>query len=356
PEALPIEKPLRAGTLPMSRLRGCLALVAGLVLLAGHSAWSEPPTTAEERAPDVKKPIRTDLYGDPLPPSAIARLGSVRLQHGEGGYCLAFSPDGQSLASGGGDSIRLWDVATGKRTLEIPTTDRECWGICCLAFSPDGKTVAGGTGGRTFFWDTRTGQRIPKEEKGIHAHCLAFSPDGKVLATGIGKAIYFWDIATGKRLARLPVDDVDVKHLVFSPDGRILASGSGHENKTVRLWEVATEKELHVLPGHEEGVAGIAFAPDGKTLVSAARHKLVRLWDVKNGKVLRQLTGGKWLTALSPDGQRTLAQNPGGDPFAMHLWDVNTSQELFKLQGHQGHVHRVAFSPDSKLLASTGMY
>src|SRR5262249_37319177 len=40
----------------------------------------------------------------------------------------------------------------------------------------------------------------------------------------------------------------------------------------------------------------------------------------------------------------------------MHLWDVNTSQELFKLQGHQGHVHRVAFSPDSKLLASTGMY
>src|SRR5207248_7188585 len=84
----------------------CMCLVlAWLLLVLG-------PTAGEEKSP---APPRLDRYGDPLPPGAVARLGTVRLVGDDGGEAVAFSPDGKLLASGSfSRPIHLWDVATGK--------------------------------------------------------------------------------------------------------------------------------------------------------------------------------------------------------------------------------------------------
>src|SRR5262245_63991850 len=88
---------------------GNVLLTAGLFLLFVSSSTAEPPKTQSTK--------RTDLYGDPLPAGAIARLGSGRFRQ----YCwasftgMAFSPDGKTLFSGNStEPIRLWDVATGR--------------------------------------------------------------------------------------------------------------------------------------------------------------------------------------------------------------------------------------------------
>src|SRR5438045_3088457 len=75
---------------------------------------------AEEKVPAAR---RLDRYGDPLPPGAVARLGTIRMveDEGEGVYAVAFSPDGKGLVSGGCYTpLRLWDTATGREIRQFP--------------------------------------------------------------------------------------------------------------------------------------------------------------------------------------------------------------------------------------------
>src|SRR5262245_19309733 len=130
----------------------CLGLALGLVLRSGSLA------AENEAKPAAEPAVRTDRYGDPLPPGAIARLGTVRLRQPGGVRCLTFSPDGQLLASVGthGDSLILWDVATGKERLCILPEDTISDAIHTVAFSPDGKSLAAATRQGTLLWETAT--------------------------------------------------------------------------------------------------------------------------------------------------------------------------------------------------------
>src|SRR5262249_47570382 len=91
-----------------------LLILGGLGLLAA-GLWVRSPDD-EDTFPLVEEPAPAIHHDDPLPPGAIARIGTVRLQHGAAVSRLTFSPDGKTLASIGGYSsvVHLWDVATGK--------------------------------------------------------------------------------------------------------------------------------------------------------------------------------------------------------------------------------------------------
>ena len=113
-----------------------LAMTAG-VLLAGAALLAfQPPHPAKSESP------RLDAYGDPLPPGAIARLGTERLRQGFMTYAAVFSPDGKTVAStSAGQGICLWEAATGKQIhrFEGHTDD-----VYSVAFARDGKKLASG--------------------------------------------------------------------------------------------------------------------------------------------------------------------------------------------------------------------
>lgn len=183
------------------------------------------------------------------------------------------------------------------------------------------------------------------------ANSLAISPDGHLLVVGSSLGIYFYDFPTGQEVRFIPTQTW-VRSLAFSADGSQIVTGS--YDKVVRLWRVSDGLLLREFKGHAAWVQAVALAPDGKTLASASDDGTVRLWGVSDGTLLKTLskdTGGVRALAFSPNGE-ILAT--GGFDKKVRLLSVPDGTLLRTLEGHTDWVRCLAFSPDGETLASGG--
>ncbi|MEW6491081.1 MAG: NB-ARC domain-containing protein [Cyanobacteriota bacterium] len=210
-----------------------------------------------------------------------------------GAWSVAFSPDGQTLATGSDRMVRLWDVATGqcRKTLEGHSDI-----VFSVAFSSVGAMLASGAQDCTVrLWDIETGQCLHVLEGHISwIQSVAFSPDGQILATGCSdETIRLWDVATGQCIRTWQEDThgYGIWSITFSPDGTTLASGG--TDQQVRLWDVSTGECVKVLQGHHHGLFSVAFSPDGKRLASGSRDDTIKLWDIPTGECLQTLRSNR---------------------------------------------------------------
>jgi WD40 repeat protein len=268
----------------------------------------------------------------------------------DGVSALAFSPDGTRLVSGGGTTLRLFDVSTGKQFRTFGEGKR----INSVAFSADGKTLAVARSEEPVtLWDITTlkeARRIGDDPRG--ARTVAFSRDGKTLVVcgfGFGKAS-LWDSATGRKRRELQGKLIQVWDAAFSPDGRTLAVCN--LDSRVRLWDVTSGKELALIGEHWGVVNFLAFIDGDRGIASASHEGLVCHWDLATARAVREFQEEGthcFCGNLSPDG-RTLAL---GDDEGVHFFDWSTGKNLRLLKGHKRQVWATVFSPDGKVLASS---
>ena len=176
-----------------------------------------------------------------LPEGAKARLGKGSINE------IAYSPDGSMLAVASSlgtwfydsddGTVYLWDVFTGRLKTELIGHSGI---VFSLAFSPDGQTLAsGGYAGTVGLWDVATNGLIsPLIGHTDSVYSVAFSPDGQTLASGDeDDTVRLWDVATGTLKNTLTGHTGAVLSVAFSPDGNTIANVSSDD--TI-LWDVAT--------------------------------------------------------------------------------------------------------------------
>jgi WD40 repeat protein len=341
----------------MSRRLGFPVLACCLALLPGGASTQAPPL-AEKQAPPRLARARTDAYGDPLPPGALARLGTARFRHTDQIFRLTFSPDGKRLFSSGDNTLRVWDTATRKELRRF----KDAGGF---QVSPDGKLAGEVLEDDSIrLWEVASGKEVcrfaghprPGKDGSFPGTSFVFCPDGKTVIScnfrdGKGLAAA-WDAATGKELRRVgPPPNGQHLSITFSPDRKVLAQRE-EGNSAVRLWDTATGKELVTLERwpHEMHVQ---FAPDGQTLAAVEPEEgVVHLWQARTGKHFRRLRAPAalaWaLPTFSPD-SRILAC--AGEAKGILLWNLAARSVLRKLACPK--VHALTFSPNGKRLASS---
>jgi serine/threonine protein kinase len=239
------------------------------------------------------------------------RLLAVLKEPRDAVWSLAFSPNAELLAAASLDSfIRIWHPDSGALVRSLDTSGL-LWDLAgggaalSVAFSPDGQTLASGVRGPTVdigevkLWNPW--QEAPPAVLGRHrgqVWSVAYSPDGRLLASGSwDHAVGIWD-AGGGLLRVLEGHQGAVWSVAFAPDGLTLASGG--EDRTVRLWDARTGKQHSSFQGHGSSVASVAFSPDGRLLASAAGEVILR--DVKTGSLLAKLERQSFPAVFSPDG------------------------------------------------------
>ena len=288
---------------------------------------------------------------------------------------LTFSADAVLIASAHGNSIYVWDTATGAAFAML---DEHPDSITAIALSPDSMKLA--TAGEDWvvrLWEVSTGKYINslKGHPGA-VNAVAFSPDGKILAS-VGSRLRLWNADTGELLHADPKDLGSIDRLVFSPNGKFLAGGGGWD-RAVHLWDVNTGTLQKTPKGHTGEILDIAFSPDSRTLVSVGSDGM-RLWKVNTGTELKSLPipedkvphpvppilKREELNQAYVPRHRNNARSARFSENAtqlvsvskdssLHLWDVETGlhQAAFSLGAHSDSVGVLAFSEDGKYLAN----
>jgi WD40 repeat protein len=299
-----------------------------------------------------------------------------RFMHGQKGYgvaCLAFSPDGKTLATLGTQSgvfLRLFDVETGKLRRAFPKDGEQRTRPGSVAFTPDGKMVAVACGS-IHLYDVASGEerlRISRQASGLH-----FTDEGKTLVAAVDGAIYRWDTASGKPLTP-DAGDSGVEHIFVTPDGsRVITrdqEGHGH------LWDGKSGKHLRRFSLAWQ--RGVALSPDGRFLAvpvtdrsamfTDPRHtdvrydgSRVRLYDIASGNYVDRFAAFKGAVqdvAFTADGKQLVTTEVAGGK--VRIWNVETGKEersftlqLDALKQRSYFLGQSRLSPDGKTVVAT---
>jgi WD40 repeat protein len=295
--------------------------------------------------------------------------------HRSGVTGIAFASDGKSILSASQDfQVHRWDRTTGKEIGHFLLQDEKV-----LPFGlpvPRGQVTLSSTGryaatqtnmgdNSIRLWDLASGKVLCDLEGPLFGlGAVSFSADGRLLAalSSMDQTLLIWDADSGEMVRRLPTGGqrggIPPSHVALSPTKRLVAASiqTFNPGPTTKLhcWRLDTGKEIFTVDQGGQ-VSPLVFSPDGKLLAAASGQDLV-LYETAQGKERRRFQGKAFSThlAFSPDG-RTLAgswMSPDGKNYGIQVWEWASGDLRLHAGGHKGTVLSLAYSADGQVLAS----
>lgn len=287
-----------------------------------------------------------------------SQISGLRLKHRLTGHTtpirsLAFSPNSQTVISGGGTNepfLKFWSVKNGN---EVDTLRTQNSAILTLAVSPNGKTlVSSGEDADIHFWVwPEKDSKVTFFDHYSYVLALAVTPDSQLVVTGALDGIRVWTLDPPHLLYQLEDFGTPAYALAMHPNGFLVASGDNEG--IVRFWNLRENTIVSKFEAHSRPISGLAITPDQKTLITASFDGTIKVWDLATGDLLDTWTGHKGRInsiVLSPNGKLLASASIDG----VRLWRVESGRLLRHLTDHGDWVNALAFSPDGQYFASGG--
>jgi len=316
------------------------------------------------------------------------------------GDCVAYAPDGQTLASGLRQGpVNLRDVRSHKQRLALTPSSRESdFTIHGFAFAPDGGSIVAATSSGMVRWDTKSGRETgfvglresvslaysspPSAPSASSCHVNpevlprllpvapatpwhlsipgnpglfqygALSSRGLLLAVRrLDSPLTLWNMTSGKKVDEFPDALRGMGGILFEPGERSIIFGG--EDGRIRAWHIVEGPEpTAMIPGHSGEVWGLVYTSDGNTIISSGDDHVIRIWDAWSGRPLGVLKGHDSLVASVAVSKETQVLASAGFDKTVRLWRLPDGEPLAVLRGHTDRVRALAFSPDGRYLAS----
>ena len=284
----------------------------------------------------------------------------IQKGHAEVVKSVAYSPDGELIATGSRDKMaKLWDAHSG---YEIRSFLGHEHTVNEVEFSPDGKLLATSSAdGTAKLWEVETGKLIwtaPPRRKYITD--VTFSPNGKwLLVGGYDWQLRIFDVKSGDTINTLKVNpDMGLGYGIktaFSPDGKWLSVGE--DNRAAKIYSTESWKlkyEFKPETGSCGGCATITdFSPDGTRLLKMSNKSPVEEYDLTTGKLIHTYQEEiKDFANISYNHDGT--QMVVADEKSVWLYDTKTHKEIITFKADVVNINDVKFSPNGEEIAIAG--
>ena len=289
--------------------------------------------------------------------------------HTDGVNCVAYSPNGQLIASGGVDgTIRIWDATTGE---SIRVLQKHTKAVTGIDFDPEGKTIAAcSLDDWVHVWDVTSGNIVQsgaRKQNGVT--CVRFSPDGRIIASGgndnsiylLGVSEHKFDrvVHSSRRTQRSEAGRATIQRVVdieFSPDNGAFFSVGWPGDLAIwnfdSVWNLNQSDPTLRIDAEPATRHALSFHPNG-SMFARTSSSGIKLLERATGETTRSLTlqtGQATSVTYSSDGMFVAA---GTDAGLIQIWDSLTGEELDTLYGHCEPVTDLEFSPDGRRLVSS---